>query len=402
MAKTITSGLVRASLFILIAYGIFYAANFLYHLLSARMLGPAEYSVVASLFSIIYLVGIASTSIQNAVTKFTADFKARNEKSKIAYLFRHGLNKIFLYSLIILALYLLISPLIASFLKIPLISALTMGPIIIFSAVISINRGILQGLQDFKNLGVNMIIEGLAKFALAFILIYLGFKANGVISAASIAMALAFALTFPYLKFGKIERKFDSKEIYKFSYLALAALFLLSAIYSLDIFLVKHFFSAEAAGQYAALSLFGKVIFFGATSIGLVMFPKVSEMNYKDRKKMSIIFRESILFTLLISAIITIVYFLLSKPIVNLVFGPNYAGAIPLLGLFGIFMSLVSLSYICILNKLAIGKKKFILNLLAAVILEILLICFFHGSLSQILTILIIINSILLISLLKQ
>ena len=403
--KTHSDSLIRAGFVIILAYGLFNTLNFFYHFMAARMLGPEEYAVVASLFSIIYLVSIGATTIQNVATKFTAEFKARKEDDKIACFFRRGMNKLLIFSIIIFAVYCAISPLVANFLKIPLISILLLGPFLIISALIPFNRGIIQGLQKFNSLGVSLIIEGIVKLFFAFLLIYLGFKANGAIFAVIIGIAVAFIFTFVSLKFkNKAKRaglSLDSKEVYRFTLISFVALFLATAIYSIDVFLVKHFFSAESAGHYAALSLLGKIVFFGATSVGMVMFPKIAEMHIKSKGKANDIFKKSLLFTFIISALITAVYFIFSKLIVGIVFGNEYLSIIPLLGYFGIFMLLFSLSYICILNKLAIGKKKFIFNILIAIVLEIALIFLFHDSLSQIVNSLIGVNALLFISLLK-
>jgi len=396
--KIANDSLVRAGFIILVAYGIYQATNFLYHFFSARMLGPAEYSIVASLFSIIYLIGIGSTTIQNTITKFTARFKAENNLGKVSYLFHRGLKKLFVYSIILTAIFLIISPLIADFLKIPLISVVILGPIILISVLLPLNKGLLQGLQNFKGLGINMIIEGVIKLFLAITLIYLGFKANGAIFAVVVSILIAFLFTFPLLKFKKEKPvKIDSKEIYKFSLLLFIALFLITAVYNVDIFLVKHFFSAETAGHYAVLSLLGKIIFFAATSIGLVMFPKVVEGKSNNKR----IFGKSLIFASIISIIIVVIYFALSSQIIGIAFGSNYLSISGLLGIFGISMTLLSLSYICVLHKLGTGKKKFIFNLLAAVIIEIALISLFHSNLSQVVISLIIINALLFISLLK-
>jgi len=393
--------IVRAGFVILIANAIYQIANFLYHFFSARMLGPAEYSIVASLFSIIYLVGMGSMTIQNTITKFTAKFKAENEKGKISYLFHRGSRKLFIYSIILTAIFLCISPLIANFLKIPIIPILIISPFIILAFLIPINRGVLQGIQNFKALGLNLILEGMTKLILALLLIYLGFKANGAIFAVLVSLIVAFIFTFPSLKFKKEKTaKIDSKEIYKFSIISFMALFLITAIYNVDIFLVKHFFSAEQAGHYAVLSLLGKIIFFGATSIGLVMFPKISAQE-KEKDKNKKVFKKSIIFTSIISVFIAAIYYLFSKQIVSIAFGQNYIDISGMLGAFGIFMVFLSLSYICILHKLAIGKKKFIINILIALLLEIILIVLFHATLSQIVTSLIILNILLFISLLN-
>lgn len=397
MKNSKSDSLVRAGFVILVAYGIYQAANFFYHFISARMLGPAEYSIVASLFSIIYLVSMGSTTIQNTITKFTAEFNSKKDNGRVAYLFNHGLKKLILYSAIFTVVFLIMSPLIADFLKIPIMPVLILSLFIMLSFVMPLNRGILQGLQRFKALGVNMVIEGIIKLILLISLIYLGLKANGAIAAVAISTLLAFCLTFPLLKFRKEKSaKIDSKEIYNFSFISFIALFLVTALYNVDIVLVKHFFSAESAGHYAVLSLLGKVIFFAATSIGLVMFPKIAE-NSKNKK----IFLKSLLFALIVSAFLVVMYFLFSNQIVGIAFGNEYMDISGLIGMFGIFMTFLSLSYICVLHKLASGKKKFILNILIAVIIEIIAITLFHENLIQIISGLIIVNALLLLSLLK-
>ena len=262
----------------------------------------------------------------------------------------------------------------------------------------------LQGLQKFNSLGVSLILEGIVRLSLALAFIFMGFKANGAIAAVPIATAVAVILSFFPLKLKKSKGnlKLNRKEIYKFTFMSFIALFLVNAIYNLDIFLVKHFFSAEQAGYYAAISLLGKIVFFGATAIGLVMFPKVSEMHIKDKKAAKSIFKKALGFTLLISAAVVAVYFLIPTFLVSLLFGSQYLAIIPLIGFFGVFMAMLSLSYICVLMKLATGKRRFIFNLLIAVIAEIILICIFHESLEQIILNLIAVNSLLLISLIKS
>jgi O-antigen/teichoic acid export membrane protein len=404
LKKTNSESLIKASIAILIAQAIFLIANFLYHFLSARLLGPAEYATVASIFSIFYLVTVGSSAIQNTATKYVSGFKAKKDYKKISLFFKRGFRKIFLVSLFLFAVYLAISPLIASFLNIPLIAVLISSPAIILFALVPFNRGILQGLQKFGSLGINLIAEGLIRLALALALIFLGLKSNGALAAVSIATLVAVLITFPSLKLEKAKGKIniDRKGLYRFVFISFIALFLVNAIYNMDVFLVKHFFSAEQAGHYAAISLLGKIVFFGATAIGLVMFPKVSEMHLNDRKKAGSIFMKALGFTLIISALITAVYFLFPNLIVSLLFGSEYESIIPLIGFFGIFMTFLSLSYICVLNKLALGRKKFIIILGIAAIAEIALISLFHSSLQQIVTILIILNAFLFISLLKQ
>jgi len=100
MAAYSKDSLIRASFFILFATMTYNALNFFYHFSAARILGPSEYGIVASLFSIIYLIGMGSTTIQNAVTKFTARFKSRNKLGKIHSLFSRATRRLWMFAII--------------------------------------------------------------------------------------------------------------------------------------------------------------------------------------------------------------------------------------------------------------------------------------------------------------
>lgn len=404
MKKLPSDSIIRAGFFILLANAIYNAFNFFYHFMAARMLGPEQYAIVASLFSIIYLISMGSMTIQNSATKFISKFRAKGDYESIGAFFKKGSRKLLWASFGLALIFLILSYPIAIFLKIPWISVINLLPIIILSVTLPLNRGVMQGLQKFTALGWNMIAEGGLKFILAFILIYFGLKANSAIMAVSIALIIAFALTFFSLRFtakGK-NVKIDARKIYGFSFLTLIALTFLTAVYSIDVFLVKHFFDATTAGHYAALSLLGKIVFFGGTAIGLVMFPKISETHEIDKKIANRILKKSLLFTIAISGLATLVYFVFSKLIVNIIFGADYLDIVPLMGWFGISMTLLSLSYVYSLYNLAIGKKKFILNIGIAVLMEIFAIWLFHNSLAQIVISLNVINLLLSASLIVK
>ena len=51
------------------------AINYLYHLVMGRLLGPAGYGVLASLYSLLYLAGIVPTSASISVVKFISSAK---------------------------------------------------------------------------------------------------------------------------------------------------------------------------------------------------------------------------------------------------------------------------------------------------------------------------------------
>jgi len=329
-------------------------------------------------------------TIQNSVTKFVSHFKEKKEYSKINYLFKRGNRRMIIYTAIISLIYIALCPLIANFLKISISNVLLITPFIMLSLILPLNRGILQGFEKFNVLGWNMILEGSIKFFVMLLLVYAGFKAGGALAAVNISLFIALIFLFPYLDIKKKYQKFNTKKVYVFSFITLVALVLVTMIYSLDVFLVKHFFDAISAGHYAALSLLGKIVFFGGTAIGLVMFPKIS--GEKSRKKSKKILKKSIIFSVIIMAAIVLLYAFFSKTIVDLIFGSSYLEIYPLLFKFGIAMMFLSFSYLIVLQKLAEGKTKFIYLLMSAVLLEITAIALFHQSLDQVVNIMMILN----------
>ncbi|HLC56849.1 MAG TPA: oligosaccharide flippase family protein [Candidatus Nanoarchaeia archaeon] len=381
---------VKDNLILFIASFIMNILGYLYHFSMGRTLGPVQYGILGSLFSIIYIITIPINTIQTTIANFTARFKVNNEKDKINYLIRSSLKKISIYSLIVIIIAVMITPFIQDFLHITNKYYLYLVYIFfIFAMIIPISRGVFQGLQNFKQLGLSMILEGFFKLFPALILVYLGFGIVGAIVAVIISYLIPILVsTFQLKEILKTEKKkFESKEVYKYTVPVMLMLLFTTLYYSMDILLVKHFFSEHDAGYYAAISLLGKIIFFGSLSIVMVMFPKVSE-NYYNKKPHKRILYKSLGAVALFGFVVSLFYFLFSDLTVKVVFGNEYAPIAGLIGIFGLMTTFISLSYLIAYYNISINKIRFLIILFVFDILEILLIWFFHNSLATVIYIL--------------
>ena len=188
--------------------------------------------------------------------------------------------------------------------------------------------------------------------------------------------------------FKEKKEQFNTKLVYNYSLPVLLLLISLTAFYTFDVLLVKHFFSNVDAGHYAALALLGKVILFGSISVPMVMFPKVSESYAKNQDPKHLLYKSS-LFVLIFGSVVTLFYFLFSDFAIRILFGERYLDIANLLGWFGIVMTIFSLIYVISFYKISIKKTKFLYLLGSFNILEIILIYLFHDSLLQIIQILI-------------
>ncbi|MBU1031782.1 oligosaccharide flippase family protein [Patescibacteria group bacterium] len=374
--------------------------NYLYHFVMGRMLGPVGYGELASLIALIGLVGIIPGSVSLVIIKQVSSIKNKLEIDNLVGWLK---AKIFLASVIFSISVFLASPFIASFLNIHKISYLILIAIsFLFSLQSGLYRSILQGLLKFKEMVFSILIESSAKFILSVFLVYLGFQVGGVMFSLAISAVLGLYITNRYLRYGSVKNTKSSPHIKPMGVFLIPFVIqsiAVTSLYSSDVILVKHFFSAHEAGIYAALSTLGKIIFFGTGPINAVMFPLVSQREAKgqDYKK---IFKYSFLITSLGAIFISGLYWLFPSFAINLLYGSAYLEAKNLLLWFAIFISLFTLSSLLINYCLSLGRTKVALLPLVAAIIQIIAITFFHQSLFTVILISIIITALLLTALL--
>jgi O-antigen/teichoic acid export membrane protein len=361
-------------------------AAYLYHVFVGRILGPEQYGTFGALLSIFYILNVPSGVIQTIFTKFFSILSARNspgeakQLSIYAYL---GLGTVVLIGFVVLLPFL---GSISTFLRIrdnTYILYLYLAFAVYFLSMI--NMSALQGFQKFgavsffTNLGASLrLVIGIvgAMFGLAATLI-----AN--IISTIVGFALLFIPMGFILKKKSIPVQLSKRDAARYSVSTMLAMLGMTAIYSLDVVLVKHFFPPVLAGIYVSLSTLGKVVFFLTATINAVLFPVVA--GYKESQKS---YTKMVMLVALIiaglSLSMTAMYFLFPKFSVHLLYGSTYDQAIPLVGIFGLFISCFSLANYFVLILLAIGHTRIWLLTIGASISQIILIFLRHNSLREV------------------
>lgn len=383
--------LIRDSFILFIATMFANVAAFFYHFYMGRVLGPVDYGVLGAVLSIAYIVSVPSIVIQTTLTKFIADLKAKKKNREVNSLYLTALSKLFLFSILIFILFLSLSYFLAEFLRINVLTLIVFSPVLIFAFLLPVARGLLQGKQEFKKLGFNIFLEAFSKLVFGILLVYIGFHIYGAI----VGIVIAFIVAFLYLYFINInikaKNKFEMSNVYKFGMPVLFSLLILTLFYTVDVFLVKHYFSELEAGYYAALSLIGKIVFFASVAISTVMFPKVAELYARKKPTINILYK-SMLFVSIMGIFIISCYILLPNFIVSILLGNAYLEIAGYLWLFGILMLFFSLTYLLVFYNLSINRKSFLSKLLFILIAEILIIYFYHPSIKAIIFELILLN----------
>lgn len=369
--------------------------NYLYQLYMGRILGPTEYGIFGSLFAISYIIFVLAGTIQTSSARFISNFVGRNETEKIRPFLSGMYKRMFILGVVILFIFAICSPFIASFLRInSTIPVIIVGTFFLFSMIPPINMGVMQGLQKFVPFGFCVILNFSSKLLFGVLLVSLGFGVNGALIAFSIGAAIALLASFYYLN-PFIKKIPTSKtinvnfaDVYKYSLPTILTMFCFALPANVDVIIVKHVFSPEQAGFYTATSVIGKIVLFITDAIAIAMFPKVTEA-YAMKKSSISIFIQSIFFTGLISGSVAIFYWFFPSLVVEIPFGAQYIQAIPLVKIYGIAMFLFALSFVVMRYSLAIHDFKFVVIFSLFSFIGVGLISIFHNSMIEMITILI-------------
>jgi len=372
-----------------IVFGGTMFANFLaylYHLIVGRMLGPARYGELAALISIYYILNAPSTILQNIMVKFFSQLKAKNELGEAKQLFISISKGIVVFGIIAFILLVPFTKFFASYLNIRqpvyLIWLYLMFATYLFS-IIAISM--LQGFQKFIAIAALQNIGG----ALRLIVGVIGatISVGWTLFLGIIANVFGYLLTLIPLrsilsnKPKKISMSAKSAIVY--SVPTFIAIFCMTALYSQDVVLVKHFFPPELAGIYSSLSVLGKIIFFASSSVGLVSFPLLAERKELGKEFTSIVFL-SLVGVGIMSFGLTLGYYLFPSLVVNLLFGKAFLSASVYLGSFGLFISFYTLANLFVTMYLALGETLVWIFAVLAAAAQTLTMNIFHSSLHTI------------------
>jgi len=406
LKNLITHPLISGSTIIFIGSMLANVFAYLFNLSMGRLLTVQDYGLLTSLVSIVSLFAIFQGSLSGIFTRFAARFKANDNTKAFSSLLLNGMKFTFIIAAVIFIFFAVSLIFLPSFLKVqnPLLLIIVFATIF-FSIFSSIAFGVLQGEMKFYLLSFLNALGPFLKIALGVLAILVGLKIFGVIVGIFLSVfiptliAFAFVLKkHPFQRNNGVDETDFVKEFKNYSFYFFLATLGITIISNTDIILVRHFFNETISGQYAALSLMGKAIFYVTSPIYFVFFPLITHKREKN---------ESVLNTLLLAASIVVlcsvglsfVYFLFPHFVLSIFFPAQaYAILAPYLGPYSLYILLFSLAYLFNNYFLSIGETKIYKFNLFAGAFFVLFIVLFHQSLYQVIGILFVISFLLLVS----
>jgi O-antigen/teichoic acid export membrane protein len=381
-------GLARPAMTIFAAAVLGGFLNYLFQSYMGRTLGPDEYSQLASLLSIFYILIIPSTLIGTTVLFYVSRLKAQEKDGEIAWLMRRNLRLCLLVGVVMGLAMLLLSPFLLEFLNIdqPVLAAmLAAGAFLLMLGTPVYST--TQALQRFNRLAVYEVLNPLLKLAFGLLLVgIIGWSmAAGAFAGVLIGTVLAFLWLYLGLKdyWTKERKPFATKGMAAYTVPVAISTISFMLITNIDNLLARGFLDPTEAGLYSACSMLGKIVLWMPLAITTVTFPRFSGAGVKGQSTRSLI-HKSILITVAISGAITLFCFLFPDFVLRLTFGDEFLDAADILPVVILAFSLFGLATMFQRYGLATGKWVFIIIYATFTIVGIGLILLFHDTPMQI------------------
>ncbi|MDP2939749.1 MAG: oligosaccharide flippase family protein [Candidatus Omnitrophota bacterium] len=374
----------------------------LFWLFMVRRLSSVEYGVLNTLFSLLMILLLPTSTIQTVITKFVSQFYALRDFVGIKYFTIHFAKRISLADVLFLALFIIISPALGSFLKIPINLIIVTGIILFISIISPLTLGILQGAQRFLSLSVNIIIGSFLRLILAVSLVFVGFKVMGALVGVALSTGLALIISFFQIPQEILEARGNSSKqiridsVYQYSLPVFFSLLGWLVLTNIDVILVKHYFLPIEAGFYSVAQMVGKIILFLPSIISVVLFPKMSEATVKQRQVLPLL-KKGLILTAFLCITASIFCILYPNLVLKILTRKQDWESIKLVPFFCIAMTFYALVNQFIFYNLAIQSYRFTIYILIASLLQIGLISLFHPNLAAVLFSLILCSALLFV-----
>lgn len=389
------------SVILLISMTVVNAGNYLYNLILGRWLGRAAFADLSLIVTLMLIVTFVTATFQLTAAKFAANYTADDQPDQLEGL-RRWMGKIaWILGIILMLPLILAAPAWQSFFHTeqawPFI-ILGVGLPIYFAQ--GVDRGILQGQMRFGRLALSYIAEMVARLGAGLAFVGLGWSVNGAVMGITLSF---FATWFVAREFGKREPfSLSDKQrtlIKTFAWPVIIVQISQILINNSDIIIVKRFFAPEEAGEYAALALIGRVVFFATWSVVTTLFPMVAQKHQSGEKHRHLLW-VGLGLVMAVSTGIVLATIFIPELIVTILFGEAYLAIAPLLWLYAVATMIYALANVVVNYRLSADFAHGTYMATAAGLTQVITLWLFHDTLKQVVVAQIGIMSILLVALL--
>jgi O-antigen/teichoic acid export membrane protein len=364
--------------------------NYLYYPVMSRMLPPSSFGEVQTLFSLFAQINIFLSVLGLLTVNIVANYDNAARRDRMIF----ELERL---AVLISGVFLVATILGAGVLQrffhfdsaVPFVALILA---VMATVPLTFRSAFLRGKHFFGLVSTAGILAAAGDLLLSIAFVGAGWSTTGAIIGLVLAQFAAFLFAaWAAGKHGFSERfrrlfkvpdiRFVLPEL-RYALLVLTGSLTITALYSLDIIAIKHFFDARTAGLYAGISTIARIIFFLTASIVQVLMPSIKLKQTMLENRQTLL--KSFLLLVGIGGATLLVFTLVPRLLIRLLIGSNYltyAGLLPRLSL---ALFVISILNLFIMYHVALRRYGVIPIVLAGIVLTVGLLSSNHDSLQAI------------------
>lgn len=368
------------------------AINLLFNAYLGRVVSVVDFGIIGLINTFLYFGSLFYNALLSTVNYQVSHLETSSSVLQANNFYIYTLKQVLLISSVIAVIWLIISPLTAGFFQIsqPQIFYF-FTPLIVIYPLVFLGKGYFQARLFFVSTAILSVLEPVVKLTSAWLLIHF-FQPSLAYLSIYLSTVVTGLTAFFWIKTQPLSSSFPSVT-FPWPFFIAALLNGVSNIsfLVLDMVLVKHFLTPSQAGNYAFLSLLGKIIYFLGSLLNVFTISLISrEATNKRHPLVSF----SLLFTgaALLIGIACLVFGVFSTISIPLIFSNKANGiisyALPYTAAIGLF----TLGNIITTYHLAKKNYLFPLSSILISVFVLLGIWFYHQTIAEIVSILLIVG----------
>ncbi len=249
---------------------------------------------------------------------------------------------------------------------------------------VSLLRGALQGIGDYRSVGFSLVGEQGARLILGAILAVAGLSVTGayigsLLSYVAMSLYCVFELNRnvygPQWRPSRQPRAATLDVAFKLwphvkrAWAPIAGLIVIAVLQNIDIIVANHQFTKHEASSYSAVAVAAKVLIWVAMGAGFYLVPEVSRRRSQGQDTRPVLARA--LAIIVVCAVpVLLIFAFASEPLIRIAFGAGRASAHAALLPLGAAFTVLAATYLAIQYMLALKRTWFLIVVAAVAIAE--------------------------------
>jgi O-antigen/teichoic acid export membrane protein len=374
----------RSGVVLLVATAIWTIGTAIYSLACIRYLGRQKYGDIATMIALGTIIALPLGGLQNLVAREAAHLHAVGDEGALRGLLRRMLRRSVVLGGTLTLICLVLSQPIGQWVSVDSVGAVAVGlGMVVLFAMAAVTNGVLQGVQRFGGLGAAIAVPGVVRPLLLIPILLTGMGVIGALAVNLVVATIAVGLGIFWLRdlLGKSgihasdRHNIDRRE----ALILVAGTLAFASLTNVDVVLANALLSDDDGGVYAAASAVAKLILIISAVVAMVLLPKATSRAAEGRSDVRIL-HASVIATAVVSTACALVLAVVPEGLVVRLFGADFRGSSDLLGPFGFAMAVAGVVNVYLFFYLARREMAFPLTVLAAAIVQIVIVAAWNPS----------------------